>query len=133
MVSVGRVAGPGAPGGTVRRGGVSSGFAVAPGEADATAGLAATSAAAPLDAMLLLQQVEDGPTRDRQARRHGRAMLDGLAELQCALLDGSLDPATAERLAALAQHCPEASEPGLRATLAGISLRVQVELARRSS
>ena len=133
MVSVGRVGGPAVPGGASRRVGGSSGFAVAPGGADATAGPSATTAAAPLDGMLLLQQVEDGPTRDRQARRHGRAMLDGLAELQCALLDGTLDPRTVERLAALAQHCPEASEPGLRAALAGISLRVQVELARRTA
>ena len=133
MVSVGRVSAPAVPGGGARRVGGSSGFAVAPGTADATSGPAAAAAAAPLDGMLLLQQVEDGPTRDRHARRHGRAMLDALAELQCALLDGSLDPATVERLAALAQHCPEASEPGLRAALAGISLRVQVELARRSA
>ncbi len=131
MVSVGRVSGPAVPSAGSRRVPASGGFSVAPSE---TASLAAPAAAAvgSLDGMLLLQQVEDGPTRDRQARRHGRAMLDGLAALQRALLDGELDPAMLERLAALAEHCPEASDPALRATLAAVSLRVQVELARRA-
>jgi hypothetical protein len=82
--------------------------------------------------MLLLQQVEDGPTRDRQARKHGRAMLQGLSALQHELLDGDVDPGTLERLAALVDHCPEAADPALKATLAAVSLRVRVELARRS-
>ena len=82
--------------------------------------------------MLLLQQVEDGPTRDRQARKHGRAMLEGLSALQHELLDGDVSPGTLERLAALAEHCPEAADPALKDTLASVSLRVRVELARRS-
>ncbi len=105
---------------------------VAAGETGAAAGPAAASATASLDGMLLLQQVEDGPVRDRQARRHGRAMLEGLAELQRALLDDDLDAGVLERLAVLVEHCPEASDPALRGTLAAVSLRVQVELARRS-
>ncbi len=133
MVSVGRVASPAVPSGGARRAAGSSSFAVAPGATDAAAGPAAASATAALDGMLLLQQMEDGPTRDRQARRHGRAMLEGLAELQRALLDGSLDPATMERLAALVEQCPEAAEPGLRAAINGIALRVRVELARRAA
>ena len=132
MVSVGRVSGPAVPSAGSRRVAASGGFSVAPSETASLAGPAAAAAVGSLDGMLLLQQVEDGPTRDRQARRHGRAMLDGLAALQRALLDGELDPAMLERLAALAEHCPEASDPALRATLAAVSLRVQVELARRA-
>ena len=132
MVSVGRVGSPAVPGGGARRVGGGAGFSVSTQAAAGSTGPAATAAAS-LDGMLLLQQqVEDGPTRDRQARKHGRAMLDGLSALQRELLDGDVDPGTVERLAALTEHCPEAADPGLRATLASVSLRVQVELARRS-
>ena len=86
MTSVGRVGGHAVPGGACRRrwppprGG---GFAVAGRTRPAAGGVPSRRHAAPaVDGMLLLQQMEDGPTRDRQARRHGRAMLDGLAALQ---------------------------------------------------
>ncbi len=132
MVSVGRVGPPAVAGTGARRAAGNGGFAVTtPGTAEGAAPAAAASAAS-LDGMLLLQQVEDGPTRDRQARKHGRAMLEGLAALQHELLDGDVDPGTLERLAALADHCPEAADPALKATLASVSLRVRVELARRS-
>ena len=81
--------------------------------------------------MLLLQETDAAPARDRQARRHGRAMLDALARLQHALLGGGDDPAALDQLAALLEHCPEASDPELRATVAAVALRVHVELARR--
>ena len=86
--------------------------------------------------MLLLQEVADGPVhdrqaRDRRARRHGRALLEGLGELQRALLGDGEDSAALDRLAALVEHCPEAADPALRATLAAVALRARVELARR--
>ncbi len=86
-----------------------------------------------MDGLLLLQQVEDGPTRDRQARRHGRALLEGLGALQRALLGGEDDPAALDRLAALVAHCPDAADPALRGTLAAVALRARVELARRGA
>jgi hypothetical protein len=132
MVSVGRVSSPAIQTAGARRVAGGSGFAVStPGTSGAT-GPAATSATS-MDGMLMLQQqVEDGATRDRQARKHGKAMLEGLAALQRELLDGDVDPGTLERLGALTEHCPEAADPGLRATLGAVSLRVQVEIARRA-
>ena len=132
MVSVGRVGGPAVPAGGARRATGGGGFAVSAQPAGAAPPPVAAAGASAVDGMLLLQQVEDGPTRDRHARRHGRAMLEGLAELQRGLLDGDLDPDALQRLAALVQHCPDASDPALRATLAAVSLRVQLELARRA-
>lgn len=131
MVSVGRVSGPVVPKAAPRRVGGADNFAVTASPAEA-AGPAAAASAASLDGMLLLQEGEDGPTRDRQARRHGRAMLDGLTALQRELLENEMDAATLQRLAALAEHCPQAADPALRATIAAVSLRVQVELARRA-
>ena len=113
-----------------RRAGPDGRFAI-PGGAGPVA-TAATLPAGPVGSMLLLQEMDAGPARDRQARKHGRAMLDALAALQHALLDGGEDPAALDRLAALLHHCPEASDPGLRATVAAVALRVHVELARRS-
>ncbi len=131
MTGVGRVGGAAAPVGARRVGPGSGGFAVAGGPA-ALSGASAAAPAAAVDGMLLLQQVEDGPTRDRQARRHGRAMLDGLAALQRALLGGEDDPGALDRLAALVEHCPQADDPALRATLAAVALRASIELARRA-
>ncbi len=102
-------------------------------EGGTPAGSIAPAAAAAVDGLLLLQQVEDGPTRDRQARRHGRALLEGLGALQRALLGGEDDPAALDRLAALVAHCPDAADPALRGTLAAVALRARVELARRGA
>jgi hypothetical protein len=132
MVGVGRVSGPSVPAGGARRVAGSSGFAVSTPTTGGATGPAATQATS-MDSMLMLQQqVEDGTTRDRQARKHGKAMLEGLATLQRELLDGDVDPGTLERLSALTEHCPEAADPGLRATIGAVSLRVQVEIARRA-
>ena len=124
---IGRVAVPDA--GRGRAGVGRPGFAVAANPAARTAALSAPTA---LDGLLLLQEVEDAPERDRRARKHGRAMLDALGRLQLSLLGG--DPATNDlhRLAALAEHCPEAADPVLRGLLGAVALRAQVELARHN-
>ncbi len=119
------------PTASFRRAAPGPGFAVLGGAGPLAA--AAAMPAGSVGGMLLLQQeMDSGPARDRHARRHGRAMLDALAELQHALLVGDEDPAVLGRLAALLQHCPEASDPGLRATVGAVVVRVHVELARRS-
>ncbi len=93
------------------------------------AGLAATS-------LLGLQEDDTAErVRDRAARRHGHMMLDGIAALQRALLapddsTGSTGGAL-RQLAALALAVPVTADPALRRLLAGVTLRVQVELARR--
>ena len=107
----------------------SGGFTVGSAPAATPPAAAPLARPASVDAMLLLQEVADAPERDRQARRHGRALLDALAQLQLALL-GDSEPALS-RLAALASHSPQASDPALQAILASIALRTQIELARR--
>ncbi len=98
--------------------------------------VAHTSAASPpaaLDAMLALQEAEAEAARDRNARRHGKALLDALAELQRALLAESDDqegPAL-HRLAALLEAPPDAANPALAGVLRALALRARVELARR--
>ena len=104
-----------------------SGFTVAAGSAAATAAL---SAAAPLDGLLLLQEAEHAPDRDRRAHKHGRAVLDALARLQLALLGGDPDSTALRTLAALIEQAPAADDPALRTMLGAIALRAEVELAR---
>ena len=115
------------PAGTARAGAGRGGFAV---PAGAAPGVAVASGVAALDGLLLLQEVEDAPERDRRARKHGRAMLDALSRLQLGLLDAECGANALASLSALADHCPEAADPGLRDVLNAVSLRAQVELAR---
>ena len=97
----------------------------------------AAAAAAPLlpaslDGLLALQERETDAAADRGARRHGEQLLSGLDTLQRALLSPEgIDPGDLARLAGLAASAPTAASPALRATLAAISLRARIELARR--
>ena len=100
---------------------------------------AARGAAAPqvcgalaLDGMLALQEAGEDIVRDREARRHGQALLKGLAALQHALLANADPGAALDGLAALAGSCPAAAHPGLAGVMQALTLRVQVELARRN-
>jgi hypothetical protein len=82
--------------------------------------------------MLALQEAGAEPVRDRAARRHGQAMLQLLAALQRAMLQGvGGDEAELTRLASLSAEVPVASDPALRQAVAAIALRASVELARR--
>lgn len=73
---------------------------------------------------------EDGAARDAEAERRAVAMLDALARLQLARLDGQADAAALERLAVEAEG-EAGADPALAAVMAGIALRARVELARR--
>jgi hypothetical protein len=92
---------------------------------------AAAEGTAPASAIGLLALQEGAPAaeRDARARRRGEAMLEGLAMLQAALLGGRLDPARLARLADLAEG-EAAADPALQAVVAGVALRLRVELAR---
>ena len=93
---------------------------------------AAAAAPVSLGAMLALQEAGAEPARDRAARRHGQAMLQLLAALQRAMLQGEGgDEAELARLASLSAEVPVASDPALRQVVAAIALRASVELARR--
>ncbi len=107
-----------------------SSFAVAR-EGASVAGPAATAPTAGLDALLQLQEFEDGTARDRQAKRHGQSLLRALAELQRLLLgDGPLEEALGQ-LSTLVDTCPEAADPALAGLVGSITLRARIELARR--
>lgn len=72
----------------------------------------------------------DPAVQDREARRHGIAMLDVLASLQCSLLEGS--GATDRKvLSALAVTGQPAADPRLEEVLEAIAVRAAVELAKR--
>ena len=68
--------------------------------------------------------------RDREARRRGRALLDGMAGLQRGLLRGVPELSALTELAGLVAAPCEAADPGLCALLAEIRLRARIELAR---
>ncbi len=87
-----------------------------------------------LDALLALQEAavaQDPATRDREARRHGRNLLEELAALQKSLLSGQAEGVALGRLVALLRAMPAAADPGLDAVLHSVGLRVRLELARR--
>ncbi|MGI4977037.1 MAG: flagellar assembly protein FliX [Janthinobacterium lividum] len=109
-----------------------------PGEAAGNGGaVAAASPARGLDALLALQETaavaQDPATRDREARRHGRDLLEELAALQKALLAGGDEAGQGAlgRLVALLRSMPAAADPGLDGVLRSVGLRARLELARR--
>ncbi len=72
--------------------------------------------------------------RDREARRHGQALLSALAEMQLSLVAQGDAPAAlaslSVRMSGLAAAVPLAADPRLRAIVAAIALRARLELAR---
>ena len=92
------------------------------GEAGAVAGVAMPS-------LLAMQEAESGAVQDREARRHGEAVLESLTELQRALLTGASGGELA-RLAGLARAMPAATDPRLAAVQRALLVRVAVEQAR---
>lgn len=99
------------------------------GLASLTALLSAQSTEALAQADGMLGGLDEDEVRDRQARRHGKAMLEALAGLQLGMLDGNPTPILAQ-LAELAKAAPEAADPVLRLILREINIRAAVELAR---
>ena len=81
-------------------------------------------------ALMTYEEARDRVLADRQARRHGRAMLQALGAMQLSLLDG--DDVAVRALADLAAQVPEADDPVLRLILQEIGVRAAVELARRA-
>jgi hypothetical protein len=134
MTVIGALGAVGFVGGGVSRPAAESvGFAVRSGSAARPRGAESADSlgAVALGGLLGLQEMESTRERDRRARRHGQDMLAALAMLQRALT--GTDPNDAlERLAILLRTQAPAADPALAATLAAISLRVRVELARRS-
>jgi hypothetical protein len=70
---------------------------------------------------------------DKEARRHGRALLRALGAIQLALLGSGQADEGGEahtQLARLAATAPQADDPVLRLILREIGVRAAVELAR---
>lgn len=85
---------------------------------------------ATLAGMLTIQEQEADNVHDREARRRGSAVLDGLRRLQRDMLLGGVDPHHLTALAELTDDLTGASEPQLQALVAAISLRARIELAK---
>ncbi len=81
--------------------------------------------------MLAVQEADDRSRCDREAYRHGSALLAALGRLQRDLLRDGADPPSLAQLSMLVETLPRASDPGLRAAVAAVALRASVELARR--
>jgi len=76
----------------------------------------------------------EGAGADARARRQARAMLDGLSELQLALLEDRGDPARLLRLKELAEDAVGGTaDPALAGIAAAVALRLRIELARRGA
>jgi hypothetical protein len=133
--------GPGAGATPTRKGAESAssdGFAELLGPPAATVGPAAAHAPAATARIALIGLPSDDDRlravamANRRARRHGRAMLRALRDLQAALLAGPQDSASAA-LADLAARMPETDDPALRLILGEIGARAAVELARHGA
>lgn len=121
-ISVARPAAGATPEGAPRGAAFAAGLPAEP-QATGAAGTVADLAASAYTAAYAAE------VTDREARRHGRAMLQALARLQHGLLNGSPGRAHAE-LAALACRDMPAHDPLLRLVLREISVRAAVELNR---
>lgn len=89
------------------------------------------AALAGVDALLVLQRVEEPAERRERAARRGARLLDGLEALRRGLLDGVLREATLRELrVGLAELEAVPDRPQLQAVLNEIAVRVEVELAK---
>lgn len=84
-----------------------------------------------LEAVLVLQELADGPAKRRNAVRRGHDLLDRLDELKLDLLGADIDNTSLDKLAMLLSSAGDSGEEGLDALLGDISLRAHVELAKR--
>lgn len=126
MTGIAGIAGLGAvgvPRAAPRRAGV-GGFSV-PEEAAAAPGVAGVA----MQSLLGLQEAGQDAVRDREARRHGGAILAALAALQRALLGGA-DAGALASLAALVERVPLPADPRLAEVQHALLVRAAVELAR---
>jgi hypothetical protein len=109
-----------------------SGFAVseenAPRSTGAAGGLRTVGG---IDALIVLQGIEDPLERRNRAVKRGRLALDALDELKIGLLGGAFSSATLSKLQSAAAHLKLGSgNPELDAVLGEIELRVEVEIAK---
>jgi hypothetical protein len=88
---------------------------------------------APVGMPMTYDAASDAVSADKEARRHGRALLRALGAIQLALLGSGQADEGGEahaQLARLAATAPQADDPVLRLILREIGVRAAVELAR---
>jgi hypothetical protein len=123
---------------SAKQAGSSSGFSGMIEEESAVEGQKAvtgTTSVARLDALLSLQEAADGTSEEavRKGRKRAAALLDELDKLRVGLLTGGIPKSSLEHLThMMGAHRENIMDPGLRAVLDEIDLRVQVELAKHS-
>jgi hypothetical protein len=89
------------------------------------------AALAPVDALLVLQEVSEDPGGRNRGRRHGEALLDHLDDLRLGLLSGRMSLDALERLSAMvAPKRDQVDDPRLTQILDEIEIRAAVELAK---
>lgn len=109
-----------------------AGAFIMPAEDASAAAVGDAAPVAALDPTIALAEAEaNAATRDRAAKRQGRALLDLLAALQRAMLAEGAEDALIEDLAARADALPAAADPELAAIVQAVRLRALVEVARR--
>lgn len=99
------------------------------GTTEVETGCAASGVALP--SLLAMQEAQSAALQDREARRHGQAVIQELAALQRGMLGESGPDLT--RLAGLAERTIDAADPALAGILRAIQLRAGIELARYGS
>jgi hypothetical protein len=77
--------------------------------------------------MLALQEQTAQDSADREARRHGQAMIEQLAALQLALLSGTSGDII-ETLSTMVRSEPRGVHPALAHALCSIRLRARIAL-----
>lgn len=92
------------------------------------------SAAAPVDALLALQEVPDATENRQRAVARGEAMLDMLDDIKLSLLAGELPKAKLDQLLKVVENRRDSLADGqdarLKHVLDEIELRARVELAK---
>ena len=100
-------------------------------ESQGTSGVVAAGPVASIDALLALQETEDQPRGDAQAKRRAEDILDVLEGLRRSILAGAIPVQDLERLSGLARAGrAKVDDPRLEEVLDAIDLRAQVELAK---
>jgi hypothetical protein len=94
-------------------------------------GVSGARQAAPVDALLVAQQVEGDADGDTLAKQRANVILEMLDEIRHAILAGTVDHGRLNHLAVLVRgRRDEAADPRLRAILDEVELRAAVELAK---
>lgn len=102
----------------------------APGTGTKAANASAPQAAAPVDALLALQGIDDPLFARKKSMRRGHALLDALEAIKADLLLGRVSEGRLNRIVALVGQAREATDPALTRIIDEIELRARVELAK---